>query len=151
MNDFLSISSSLPVISLRKFSCDRALRQLKCPGTLQARQDIFRGDEEYGLHYLRALSQENLRRELTGSALDFGKKSFISRRSLRLVLVNELSTSCQAMQQRVVNNCQLMKTYCKELPAYANNPTASFQRVTTCCKRAQRARQRASALGAMGS
>ena len=35
---------------------------------------------------VRALSQENLRRELTGSALEFDKKSFRSRRSLRLVL-----------------------------------------------------------------
>ena len=25
---------------------------LKCPGTLQAKQDIFGGDEDYGLHYL---------------------------------------------------------------------------------------------------
>ena len=52
--------------------------------------------------YLRALSQENLRRELTGSALGFDKKSFISQRSLRLVLVNKLSKSCQ----RVENLCQ---------------------------------------------
>ena len=55
------------------------------------------------INNVRALSQENLRRELTGSALEIDKISFISRRSLRLVLVNELSKNCQAMRQRVVN------------------------------------------------
>ena len=61
--------------------------------------------------------------------------------------VNKLSGDATAC----CYNCRLMKTYCKELPANANNPTASFQRVTTCCQQVQRARQRAEARDAMGS
>ena len=44
-----------------------------------------------------ALSQENLRRELTGSALEFDKKSFISRRSLRV-----------GIGQRAVRRCDIV-------------------------------------------
>ena len=43
---------------------------LKCPGTLQARQDIFGGDEDYGLHYLTKHPARSLalaRRTLLGA------------------------------------------------------------------------------------